>query len=220
MYLLPDFDLNVWRRWPASVSQNSGCLVIPVMSPREPPTDGELLRRAATGDRDAFSVLYVRYEAIVAGYLVRRTRDPELAADLTAETFAAAIVGAGGFRDEGQSAVGWLLGIARNLLARTWQRGEIERRARQRLGVEAVAVSDPSLERVEALIDDADPSNPLLVTLDALPETQREAIRAHVLDEQSYAALAQELGVPEATVRQRVSRGLARLRTTLEGRPS
>jgi RNA polymerase sigma-70 factor (ECF subfamily) len=188
------------------------------MSPCEPPTDGELLRRAAAGDRDAFSVLYGRYETIVAGYLVRRTRDRELAADLTAETFAAAIVGAGGFRDEGHSAVGWLLGIARNLLARTWQRGQIEQRAQRRLGVEPVAVSDASLERVEALIDDADPSNPLLVALDALAETQRDAIRAHVLDEQPYAELAQQLGVPEATVRQRVSRGLARLRTTLEGR--
>jgi RNA polymerase sigma factor (sigma-70 family) len=188
------------------------------MSRCEPPTDGELLRRASAGDRDAFSVLYVRYETIVAGYLVRRTRDPELAVDLTAETFAAAIVGSGGFRDEGQTALGWLLGIARNLLARSWERGQIERRARQRLGVDPVAVSDASLERVEALIDDADPSNPLLVALDALPKTQREAIRAHVLDEQPYAELARRLAVPEATVRQRVSRGLARLRTSLEGR--
>jgi RNA polymerase sigma-70 factor (ECF subfamily) len=188
------------------------------MSQSVPATDGELLRRAAAGDRDAFSTLYVRYETIVAGFLVRRARDPELAADLTAETFAAAMVGAGRFRDEGHSAIGWLLGIARNLLARTWQRGQIEQRARRRLGVEPVAVSDASLERVEALIDDADPSNPLLVALDALPETQREAVRAHVLDEQSYAELAQQLGVPEATVRQRVSRGLAHLRTTLEGR--
>jgi RNA polymerase sigma factor (sigma-70 family) len=188
------------------------------MSPSEPPTDGELLRRAAGRDRDAFSVLYLRYEAIVAGYLVRRTGDPELAADLTAETFAAAILGAGGFRDEGQSAVGWLLGIARNLLSRTWQRGQIERRARRRLGVEPVAASDASLDRVEALVDDAGPSNPLLLALDALPDAQREAIRAHVLGDQPYAELAKELGVPEATVRQRVSRGLARLRTTLEGR--
>jgi hypothetical protein len=77
------------------------------MTPSTPPTDGELLRLVAGGDRAAFSTLYVRHETIVAGYLVRRTRDPELAADLTAETFAAAILGAGGFRDEGQSATSW-----------------------------------------------------------------------------------------------------------------
>jgi RNA polymerase sigma factor (sigma-70 family) len=181
-------------------------------------SDGELLRRAAAGDRAAFSELYCRHETIVAGFLVRRTRDPELTADLVSETFAAAIVGARGFRDEGQSAIGWLLGIARNLWARTVERGRIERRACQRLGVERVALADGSVERVEALIDAEDPANPLLRALDALPAGQREAIRAHVLEEQPYSELAGRLGVPEATVRQRVSRGLARLRTTLEGR--
>lgn len=188
------------------------------MDPRSSATDGELLRRAAHGDADAFSGLYRRHETIVAGYLARRCRDPELAADLTAETFAAAIAGAGGFRDEGQSALGWLLGIARNVLHRTWERGATERRARERLGVERVAVSDATLERVEALLDENDPHNPLLQALDALPEAQRDAVRAHVLDEEPYADLAARWGVSEATVRQRVSRGLGRLRTTLEGR--
>jgi DNA-directed RNA polymerase specialized sigma24 family protein len=37
-----------------------------------------------------------------------------------------------------------------------------------------------------------------------------------VLDELPYTEVAGQLGVPEATVRQRVSRGLARLRTTFE----
>ncbi len=189
-----------------------------VMAVSESPGDGELLRRAAAGDRDAFSLLYVRHEPIVVGYLVRRSRDPELAADLTAETFAAAILAAGRYRDEGQSAAGWLLGIARNLLGHAWQRGEIETRARRRLGVQTPAVSDASLERIEALIDDADPANPLHRALDALPAAQREAIRAHVLDEKSYEEVADQLGVSQATVRQRVSRGLSRLRTTLEGR--
>jgi RNA polymerase sigma-70 factor (ECF subfamily) len=77
-----------------------------------------------------------RATRLVAAYLVRRCRDPELAADLTAETFAAAIVNAHRFRDDGQSALGWLLGIGRNLLGHAWQRGQIERRARQRLGIQ------------------------------------------------------------------------------------
>jgi RNA polymerase sigma factor (sigma-70 family) len=186
--------------------------------PNPTEADGELLRCAAAGDSDAFSVLYVRYEAIVAGFLIRRSRDRDLAADLTAETFAAAIVGAGSFRDEGQSAVGWLLGIARHLLARSHERGRTEDRARRRLGLEAVVFTDAALERVEALIDAENPANPLLCALDALPDAQRDAIRAHVLDDQPYTDVARRLGVPEATVRQRVSRGLARLRLTLEGR--
>ena len=182
-----------------------------------PMSDGQLLRQAGRGDTEAFSRLYERYEPIVAGFLVRRT-DRELAADLTAETFAAAIIGARGFRDEGQPAIGWLLGIARNLLARTVERGEIERRAREKLGIERIEVMDESLERVEALLDANAPDNPMLAALDALPPGPREAVRAHVLDEQPYDVLAGRLGVPEATVRQRVSRGLARMRMTLEER--
>jgi RNA polymerase sigma-70 factor (ECF subfamily) len=181
------------------------------------PHDGELLRRIAARDAQALSEFYVRYEAIVAGYLVRRTRDPELAADLTAETFATAVVAAAKYRDEGQRAVGWVLGIARNLMLQTMERGRVERRARERLGVEAVFVNDAAIERVEALIDDDDPHNPLLLALERLPETQRDAVRAHVLHEQPYRELAHELGVPEATVRQRVSRGLTRLRAGLQG---
>lgn len=172
----------------------------------------------ALRDVGAFSEFYVRHETIVAGFLARRTADRELVADLTAETFAAAIVGAGGFRDEGQSAIGWLLGIARHLLHRTWTRGAAEHRARDRLGVEQIALSDASMERVEALADAENAANPLFLALAALPDDQRDAIRARVLDDEPYPDLSRRLGVPEATVRQRVSRGLARLRSTLEGR--
>lgn len=180
-------------------------------------SDGELLRRA-THDSDAFGELYRRHEALVAGYLMRQTRDPEVAADLTSETFATALLNAGRFRDDGQPAIGWLLGIARHALLHTWERGRTEHRALDRLGVERRERSDDTLERVEALADADDPTNPLMLALDRLPAEQRDAIRARVLDDRSYAELARSLGVPAATVRQRVSRGITRLRTSLNGR--
>jgi RNA polymerase sigma-70 factor (ECF subfamily) len=179
-------------------------------------SDGELLVSASV-DADAFGELYRRYEAIVAAFLVRRCRDPELAADLTAETFATALLRADRFRNTGGSAVGWLLAIAKNLLLDAWRRGRAESRARERLGAVRAPVSDTSLERIESMIDAAGASPQLVRALEALPETQRDAVRAYVLDELSYAALAAQLGVPEATVRQRVSRGLGRLRALLEG---
>ena len=111
--------------------------------------------------------------------------------------------------------MGWLLGIARHVLLRTWEKGRTERRAQQRLGVEPVVCTDASLERVEALADANHPDNPLLRALDALPTEQAVAVRAHVLDEQPYEDLARDLGVPAATLRQRVSRGLSRIRTTV-----
>ena len=53
------------------------------------PDDEHLLLSA---DPEDFGVFYDRHVHAVIGYFSRRTRDPELAADLTAETFAAALV--------------------------------------------------------------------------------------------------------------------------------
>ena len=53
-------------------------------------TDAEILS-ATRRDPDAFAVFYDRYETAIVGYFLRRTKDAELAADLTAEVFAAAL---------------------------------------------------------------------------------------------------------------------------------
>ena len=176
-------------------------------------SDGELLRAA---DEEAFRAFYLRHERTVVAYLARRTGDAELAADLTAETFAAAFLHAKRFQDEGQSAIAWLLGIARHALLHSLERRRNERSARRRLRVEPTALSDASLERVEALIDSEDPANPLWSLLEELPADQREAVRGRVLDERTYHALARELRVSAPAVRQRVSRGLASLRSALQ----
>jgi RNA polymerase sigma-70 factor (ECF subfamily) len=55
----------------------------------------------------------------------------------------------------------------------------------------------------------------LLALLAALPPEQRDAIRAHVLEDRPYRDLADELHVSPATLRQRVSRGLAHLRAAI-----
>jgi RNA polymerase sigma-70 factor (ECF subfamily) len=180
------------------------------------PTDGDLLKQAAT-DPAAFRALYERYEVIVTGYLIRRTRNAELTAELAAETFATALLNAKRFRDDGRPAIGWLLGIARNLMLRSWEAGRAEQRARARLGVQRVQLSDDSLERVEALLDLGRADNPLHAALAALPPEESAAIAGRVLDERSYEELAREFGIGEAAVRQRVSRGLRRLRMELKG---
>src|SRR5215210_3862520 len=52
-------------------------------------TDDELL---SSDDPEAFGLFYDRHVKSLLGYFARRTHDPEVAADLTAETFAAALV--------------------------------------------------------------------------------------------------------------------------------
>ncbi len=169
-------------------------------------TDDELLRATAK-DPDAFDAFYVRHERLVLAYLRRRTASAEAAVDLTAETFVAALESAGRYRPGEQPAAAWLLGIAHNKLLRSLRRGRIEDRARRRLGSQRVEFDDVELERVDRLgtLDVA-------VLLDALPDDQAAAVRARVLGEQPYDAVARELRCSELVARKRVSRGLATLR--------
>ncbi len=173
-------------------------------------TDVELLRLAAGSDV-AFTAFYRRYERLVVGWLLNRTRRPDLTADLTAEVFAAAYLGAAGFRDGPEPVGAWLLGIARHKLLGSLRDERIDSSARRRLGVERIAVSDESLARIEELRDLG-----ALELLHGLPEDQREAIRARVIDDADYAEVAERLAISPAAARQRVSRGLATLRRTLQ----
>src|SRR3954465_12149241 len=99
----------------------------------------------------AFAVFYRRHEGAVLGYFMRRTGHAELAADLAAETFAAALLGARRYRPDRGDALSWLYGIARPRLMRSIEHGRVEDRARRRLGLPAVATDDDVLERIERL---------------------------------------------------------------------
>src|SRR3954447_16673119 len=93
--------------------------------------DDELLALTARRS-EAFAVFYRRRERLVLGYLMRRSGDAELAADLTAETFAAALIGVRRFDPARGPASAWILGIARNQLRRALEKRRVEDRARRR----------------------------------------------------------------------------------------
>ena len=155
-------------------------------------------------DPDAFTALYREHAPGLLGWLARRTRDPEAAADLCAETFAAALLGADRYDPDRGPAVAWLYGIARNQLATAARRGAVEDRARRKLGMTPIELSDLAIERIEALAADQ--------RLAALPPDQRDAVRARVLDDRDYTDIAAEWRTSESVIRKRVSRGLAGLR--------
>jgi RNA polymerase sigma factor (sigma-70 family) len=136
-----------------------------------------------------------------------------VAADLTAETFAAALRSRATHDPARGDARGWLFGIARNVLASSLRRGQVEDDARRRLGMERLVLDDAALARIEELH-----GAPALAALDELPPDQRVAVAGRVVEERSYEELAALLRCSESVVRQRVSRGLRTLRTRLEGR--
>lgn len=173
------------------------------------PSDDELLA-AAAHDADAFAAFYRRHARGLLAFFASRTGDTETAADLTAETFAAALEGCGRYRADRGPAAGWLYGIARHQLAILHRRGAVEQRARGRLGIPRLELTDAELERVAA-------ETPAIEALAVLPADQRAAVAGRVLHELSYGEIAAVTALSEPAARQRVSRGLATLRQILRG---
>jgi RNA polymerase sigma-70 factor (ECF subfamily) len=177
--------------------------------------DAQLLVRSAAGDGVAFGILYRRYLPLVLRWCWSQTGDRELAADLSSEVFAAALIHAHRYRAEQGPPIAWLLGIARNKLLESRRAGRVESRARRRLGLAVVELTDDDLARVEELssLDSA------AVELAAqLPDEQRRAVLGRIVEERSYEQLAAELRCSPAVVRKRVSRGLNALRAQMEDR--
>ena len=161
------------------------------------------------GARDAasFEAFYLRHVDTLLGFFARRTGDPELAADLTSETFAAALAHRRRYRPASGAATAWLFGIASNKLADAQRKGYAERRMCRRLGMERIALGEDDVARI-ALLGESSAGT----LLEGLAEPQRAAVQAHVVDERGYGEIARELHTTEAVVRKRVSRGLANVR--------
>jgi RNA polymerase sigma factor (sigma-70 family) len=178
-------------------------------------TDVELLFRSRE-DPEAFAAFYERHAEPLLRFFARRTLDPEAAAELMAETFSEAFASRARFRDRGQGAVGWLYGIGKHQLSHYFRRGQVDARARRRLGMPERTVSTEDYERIEELIDFEQVGRAIGQAFSLLSEDQREALTLRVVEGRSYREVAEALRCTEETARARVSRGLKRLTRTLE----
>lgn len=175
-----------------------------------------LLVRFVAGDPQAFVAFYRLNLGAVVAFLLRRTGDREVTADLTAEVFAAALIAAPRYDPDARPALAWLHGIASHKLADSRRRGRIEDEARRRLALEPLVLTDAALERVEEIASAEADRDALDGAVAALPVEQRDAVLARVVGERSYPEIAAQMVCSEMVVRQRVSRGLKALRSRLE----
>jgi RNA polymerase sigma-70 factor, ECF subfamily len=138
-------------------------------------SDEDLLR---SGDPEDFGRFYDRYADLLLGHFAKRVRDAEAAAELTAETFAAALVARRRFRRAGVSAAAWLFAIAEQALADFRRCGTPPDRMRRHLEMDSVPVVAADADRILALGRDA-PWH----LMDELPSDRREGVRVRVLEE-------------------------------------
>jgi RNA polymerase sigma-70 factor (ECF subfamily) len=172
-------------------------------------SDEELL---SAPDARSFEEFYARQVDTLLRYFARRTHDAELAADLTSETFAAALAARRRYRPEKGAAGAWLFAIASRKLADAQRRGYAERRMCKRLGMQRIPLTADDLAHIEAL-----GASSVETLLEGVGPDQRAAIQAHVIEERGYDQIAIEMDTSEAVVRKRVSRGLTHARRRLKG---
>jgi RNA polymerase sigma factor (sigma-70 family) len=171
-------------------------------------SDDELLARTAD-EPEAFGEFYERHVRAVLAHLRAAGLSTHDALDVAAEVFATALVASRRYRPGEAPARAWLIGIARNKLAHRRRRSAKEAAARRKLGMPRLTYSDEALERVEDMLA----AEPRVYTngTSHLPPAERDAVVARVIEGRAYDEIAASSGATPAAVRQRVSRGLAKL---------
>lgn len=158
--------------------------------------------------RERFEEVYRELYAPICGYVLRRVRRPEDAAEVVAETFATL------WRrfdscPRGTDRRPWLFGVARRVVANQ-RRGE---RRRSALGERLAAHVDP------AALETSGPNEPpseLARAFATLSDSDRELLSLVAWEGLSRDELAIALGTSRSVVRLRLHRARKRLRDALE----
>jgi RNA polymerase sigma factor (sigma-70 family) len=176
--------------------------------------DSELIRRSLE-QPEAFAELYDRHAAPLHRYVARRL-GPQLAEDITAETFTAAFRRRAHYRAEYTDARPWLYGIAANLIGRH-RRSEVRMlRALARSHTPAMAVGDGDDHAIDERLCAAAAGPALARALAGLPADQRDVLLLFAWAELSYDEIAAALELPVGTVRSRLSRARQRMQDALD----
>jgi len=166
---------------------------------------------AGTGATAEFERLYRANVDAVTAYFARRAADPQVVADLTADTFVAAITSFGSFDPRKGTARSWVFGIARRVYASYCEAYSQQQHRLRRLAGRRELDSDQVGELLNR-IDAERACRDMLAELAALPEKDRAAIELVDLAGLRPQEAAAALGLAPGTVRMRLLRARGRLR--------
>ena len=172
--------------------------------------DGSVESLHSAHDPDAeLRRLYERFVDDVYRFVARRL-GPELAFDVTAETFRIACERLSSFDPHQGSERGWLYGIAMNVIRNHWRAEQRRLRALARFARDGTG-TDETFDRVD---DGIDANSRLARVLDVVAELSaddRDLLLLYAWERCSYHDIAVAMDIPVGTVRSRLNR----IRTTI-----
>jgi RNA polymerase sigma factor (sigma-70 family) len=172
--------------------------------------------RARSGDTQSFALLIERHQDTVFGVALAITSDPDMANDVSQDTFLAAWRGLAGLHDPTRTRA-WLSGIARNLAKNAVRKMAREHEVRRE-------TNDPDAVHAP-VVDEREDARRLFARLRELPEKYRIPLILYYQEERSISEIAELLELSQSAVKKRLERGrdlikdrvLGEMKSTLAG---
>lgn len=162
-----------------------------------------LVAAVQAGDREAFGLLYTRYEPQVRAFFRRQVRDHHLVDDLTSETFLRILRRINAASDRDVHIIVWIMLNARSVLSHHWDRAHVRREVATDVLPEPTSGSgapgSPECE-VLAQIEREAVGAAICGGLDQLCASQRRCVELYDLDGLPVAEVTAVLGRTDQAV--------------------
>lgn len=165
----------------------------------------------AQKDKTQFAKIYEYYQPKIYSYINRRINNPDVAEDLTSQTFEKAIKRIDNFRWQGVSLGVWLYKIARNNLNDYFRKTIRSNKNVSLTGLESVII-DESAETLDDKIIRSDEESILYTALKRFKKSDQYLIYYKFFEDMSNKEIAEKTGLSETNVGTK----LHRLRTKLK----
>lgn len=170
-------------------------------------SDEALIERGRAGDQRALGRLVDRHYQVVYRVALTLVSDPDLASDVTQDTFLKAVRALDGFRGDAAFRT-WVLSIAHNEA-----RGALRKRGRRKEtawdDAGPVRSEDASPEDEAVLAREAERAR---AALDDLPEKQRLSVALRIDEGLSFREIGELIGSSEGAARVNYFHGIRKLR--------
>jgi RNA polymerase sigma-70 factor, ECF subfamily len=171
--------------------------------------EDQLVERAKS-DADAFGELYDTYFGQIYRFVYSRTRDQDVAEDVTSEVFFKALRAIGKYKPSGHPFSAWLYQISVNAIADHYR----ARKPTSSLD-DAIGLADPREPLEDRVATRADAAR-VWAAIDTLPEQQRTAISLKLGEDLKLADIGVVMGKSEGAIKLLIHRGMIGLRSRLD----